>query len=67
MVVLRFLEDYRDARLLEALEQFWHGALTPLQEEELRGRARLADELVALSWQDIQRFYGVEPAAEDVG
>lgn len=64
-MVLRFLEDYRDARLLEALEYFWNGTLVSVQEHELRGRARMADELVALSWDDILRFYGAELGAEE--
>jgi hypothetical protein len=63
-LVLQFLEDYRDARLLEALDAFWSGTLGPLQEQELRGRARLADEIVALAWEDILRFYGAEPVVE---
>ncbi len=64
-VVLAFLEDYRDERLLEALQAFWDGQLGTLQEQELRGRARMADEIVALQWADVLRFYGVEPEQEE--
>lgn len=61
--MLQFLEDYRDERLLEALDAFWAGALGPIQEQELRGRARMADEVVALAWEDILRFYGADQPA----
>lgn len=62
-MVLRFLEDYRDERLREAIDAFMAGGLTPLQEGEGRGRALLANELTVLTFEDVLRFYGVVPIA----
>ena len=63
-LVLRFLEDYRDHLLREAIGAWFAGNLTAMQEAEGRGRALMTDELVALSFADIQKFYGVMPEAE---
>lgn len=57
--MLTFLADYRDRLVGEAVDAFWGGGLTALQETEGRGRARFADELVELKIDDIARFYGV--------
>lgn len=61
-VVLQFLADYRDQRLREAIGAWLGGSLTAAQEQEGRGRALLADELVALDWQHILLFYGATEA-----
>lgn len=66
-MVLLFLADYRDERLREAIGAWLGGGLTPLAADEGRGRALLADELVALSFNDLLRFYGLpaEPPKEE--
>lgn len=64
-VVLRFLEDYRDERLREAIDAWMAGGLTALQEGEGRGRALLANELAVLSFEDVLRFYGVVPVVAE--
>lgn len=62
-LLLQFLADYRDERLREAIGAWFDGALVPLQEAEGRGRALLADEIIALRHEDLLRFYGVQPPA----
>jgi hypothetical protein len=49
----------------EAIGAWWGGALTPDFEAEGRGRARLADELVALEWDHVLAFYGVTPPPKE--
>jgi hypothetical protein len=60
-VVLRFLEDYRDQRLRDAVGALFDGAETVSSlDPEWRGRARLADEMTVLERDHLMLFYGFE-------
>lgn len=60
-MVLDFLADYRDQRFREAIGAWMAGQLSATQENEGRGRALMANELIALAFEDLLRFYGVVP------
>lgn len=64
-MLLQFLADYRDQRLREAIAAWLSGGLSVSMDTEGRGRALMADELVALEWGDILRFYGAAEAAPE--
>lgn len=65
-MLLRFLADYRDERLREAIGAWLGGALNA-DFEWLRGRAMLADELTVLQWEQLCFFYGYRPETEQEG
>ena len=65
-LVLQFLADYRDELLRDAITSWFGGGLTATQEGEGRGRAMLAAELVEINYDQLLRFYGVQPAVEEV-
>lgn len=63
---MQFLNDQRDAQLKYLLAAWEDGALTLMDEKEIRGRTALMKELTELEYSAIQAFYGVEPDAAEV-